>query len=65
MRINQDRLNDIAQAINERIPDGFGFIVMVWPLEEDSSYQYASNSEGKLKEILNRAGLSLDSLDER
>jgi hypothetical protein len=55
MNDTDQRMRDIAQAVNERVPDGFGFMVIVWPLNEKTQYIHATNDAPKAKEILTRA----------
>jgi hypothetical protein len=57
MNGTDQRMRDIAQAVNERVPDGFGFMVMVWPLDDKARYCYATNDQPKAKDILTRAGI--------
>jgi hypothetical protein len=57
MNDTDQRMRDIAQAVNERVPDGFGFMVIVWPLNEKTQYIHATNDAPKAKEILTRAGI--------
>ena len=57
MNDTDQRMRDIAQAVNERVPDGFGFMVMVWPLDDKARYSYATNDQPKAKDILTRAGI--------
>ena len=33
------RLNDIAHAVEERLPEGFGFMIMVFPFEGTKAEQ--------------------------
>ena len=65
------RMRDICQAIKERLPEDFGFIVMVTPFEkrlpmgQDGRLNYASNIQRKeainvLKEWLIKAGAAED-----
>lgn len=62
------RLNDIGHAVNERLPDGYGFIVFVAPIGEptpDSRLNYISNLQretaiNSLKEWLIKAGAAED-----
>lgn len=57
------RLNDIAHAVNERLPSNFGFFVMVFPFNgNDQAANYVSNSKREdvikvMKEFLFRAGV--------
>ena len=51
------RVHDIAQAVNERIPQGFGFVVLIWPLGESGKYIHTTNDPAKSDEILARAGI--------
>lgn len=59
-------MNDIGQAVNERIPDGFGFFVMVFPFEnDDGRANYVSNGKREdvvnaMKEFIIRAGAEED-----
>src|SRR5260370_31295536 len=58
MNDTDQRMRDIGQAVNERVPDGFGFMVIVWSLNDKTQYIHATNDEPKAKEILTRAGIS-------
>lgn len=65
------RMRDICHAIKERLPEDWGFIVMVTPFEKaikkghEARLNYASNMERKqainvLKEWLIKAGAAED-----
>lgn len=61
------RLNDIAHAVNERLPEGYGFFVMVFPFKEgpDNRANYTSNANRSdilnvMKEFLIRNGEAED-----
>ena len=59
------RLNDIAHAVDERLPAHYGFIVLVAPEGEESMCNYVSNlprenAVNVLKEFLIRAGHAED-----
>lgn len=59
------RLNDIACAINERLPEGHGFIVLTFKFDPGGSLNYASNADRKdciavLKEFLIKTGAAED-----
>jgi len=56
------RMNDIAHAVEERLPDGFGFMIMVFPMKGTEAKQppgregqpmlnYVSNA--KREEVIN------------
>lgn len=61
------RLNDIAQAINERLPQHFGFIAFVFPFGDvkNGRINYVSNTNREdainaLKEWLIKCGAAED-----
>lgn len=59
------RLNDIAHAIDERLPEKYGFLVLITPFGTDQILNYASNMERKdavnmLKEWLLKCGAAED-----
>ena len=63
------RLNDIAHAINERLPEGFGFICLVFPFGKDAAKggrcNYVSNAKREdainaLKEWMIKCGADED-----
>ena len=61
------RLNDIAHAVNERLPEGFGFFVLVFPFGEHNGARanYVSNASradivNVMKEFLIRSGAGED-----
>ena len=48
----RDRMQDIAHAVNERIPDGYGFMVLVFPFGgKDGRANYVSN--GRREDVVN------------
>lgn len=61
----QDRLRDICHAINERLPEGHGFIVLTFETGPGGILRYASNCQrsdciNALKEFLIKAGAAED-----
>lgn len=46
------RMQDIAHAVNERLPDGYGFMVLVFPFNSsEGRANYVSN--GKREDVVN------------
>lgn len=63
MNDTKERMQDIGHAVDERIPEGFGFFVMVFPLNEPNGGRanYLSSCNRKdvikcMKEFLFRCG---------
>ena len=44
------RLRDICQAINERLPEKTGFLVMAFPIGREGRIRYASN--GRREDVI-------------
>lgn len=62
----RDRMQDIAHAVDERIPEGFGFMVLVFPFgADDGRANYVSSGQRAdviraMKEFIIKAGAGED-----